>query len=100
MKRKLFSVLGLAFLVQTFFFGAANAEYLEEQDRYIYIQTGNGTPERFPLDEKTAQLMFDKQEDRIETLEKITGRELDHYYIWVVFNGEKILAIDPPAWHP
>lgn len=100
MKKKIYSVLGLIFLVNTFFFGAVDAAYLPEYDKYIIIETNGQRPEYFPLDETTAKLMFNQQEAFIQKLEEQTGLKLDHSYIWVVVDGETILAIDPPVWMP
>ncbi|AGK54520.1 hypothetical protein [Bacillus sp. 1NLA3E] len=76
--------------------GNGSAEYLPQYDTYIEIST-NGNIEHFPLDSSKAQDMFEHQESIHEKVEQITGRDVDHSYIWIVLNGETIVAADPPV---
>lgn len=99
--------LGLLMLSMLLIFGVnpSSAAYLSEHDKYVEV-----TPEEaryladlmglkgVPLGEETAQQSFELQEKLIAKIEKIIGKEIDHYYIWLTVNGEPVLGIDPP--HP
>lgn len=91
---------GLLFVVlfafQTLLAGKSSAEYLPQYDTYIEIST-NGNLEHFPLDSSTAQAMFEHQETVHDKVTEITGKDVDHSYIWIVLDGEPILALDPPV---
>jgi MarR family transcriptional regulator, temperature-dependent positive regulator of motility len=50
------------------------------------------------LGEETARLSFELQESVIGKIESVLKTEIDHYYIWLTVNGERVLGIDPP--HP
>jgi MarR family transcriptional regulator, temperature-dependent positive regulator of motility len=68
-------------------------EVTYEEARYLADLMGlNG----IPLGEETANLSFKMQEDLIAKIEKILKTEIDHYYIWLTVNGERVLGIDPP----
>jgi MarR family transcriptional regulator, temperature-dependent positive regulator of motility len=94
--RKLRYLFAVLLVSQILFIGTASAEYQPQYDMYIEIST-NGNLEYFPLDSSTAQAMFEQQESIHEQVEKITGRDVDHSYIWIVIDGEPILAVDPPV---
>jgi hypothetical protein len=93
--RKLLSVFAVLLVSMTLWAGIGNAAYLPEYDTYINIET-NGNLEHFPLDESTAQEMFEHQEAIHEKITQITGKEIDHSYIWIVIDGKTVLAVDPP----
>jgi MarR family transcriptional regulator, temperature-dependent positive regulator of motility len=80
------------------------AEYLSQYDkeievtyeeaRYLADLMGlNG----IELGKETADLSFKMQEDLIAKIEKILKTEIDHYYIWLTVDGERVLGIDPPV---
>lgn len=81
----------------------AEAAYLPEYDQYIEVSFDEARQiadalgmEGIPLGEETAKITFDVQEKLIAKIEKIIGKEIDHYYIWLTVNGEPVLGIDPP----
>ena len=90
-------LLFAAILVSLILFASpGSAEYLSENDTYIEINT-NGNLEHFPLDDSKAQSMFEHQESIRDNVEQITGRDVDHSYIWIVLDGKTIVAADPPV---
>ncbi|MCM3766073.1 8-amino-7-oxononanoate synthase [Neobacillus niacini] len=93
--RKMLSVFAILLVSMTLWAGVGSAAYLPEYDTYIRIET-NGNMKNFPLDESTAQAMFERQEKIHEKITKVTGKEIDHSYIWIVINGKTVLAVDPP----
>jgi MarR family transcriptional regulator, temperature-dependent positive regulator of motility len=93
--RKLLSVFAILLVSMTLWAGVGSAAYLPEYDTYIKIET-NGKLDRFPLNESTAQAMFEYQEHIIAKIQEVTGKEIDHSYIWIVIDGKTVLAIDPP----
>jgi hypothetical protein len=92
------TILSLVFvlMLQTLFVGLVGAEYQSENDIVLSIDTGVDVI-AFPLTEEEAQMMFDAQENVHEVISDFTGFEVDHYYIWIEVDGERVLAIDPPA---
>lgn len=82
----------------------ASAEYQSQYDKEIevsydearYLADLLGLKD-IPLGEETAQLSFNIQEAVIAKAEKLLNTEIDHYYIWLVVDGERVLAIDPPV---
>lgn len=82
----------------------ASAEYLPQYDKYIEISSDQARQvadqlglKGIPLGPETAARSFQVQESFINQLEKITGKEMDHYYIWLTVNGVPVLGIDPPV---
>lgn len=92
---KLLSIFAILLVFMTLGAGVGSAAYLPEYDTYIKIET-NGNLERFPLDESTAQKMFEHQEAIHAKITEVTGKEIDHSYIWIVIDGKTVLAVDPP----
>jgi len=81
----------------------AEAAYLPEYDKYIEVSYDQARQianilglKNVPLGEDTAKISFDVQEKAIAKIEKIIGKEIDHYYIWLTVDGEKVLGFDPP----
>ncbi|PLS17107.1 8-amino-7-oxononanoate synthase [Bacillus sp. M6-12] len=81
----------------------AEAAYLKEHDKYVEVTAKEARKiadlmglKDVPLGEETAKLSFELQEKIIAEIEKISGKEIDHYYIWLTINGEPVLGIDPP----
>lgn len=80
------------------------AAYLPEYDQYIevsyeearYIADLLGL-KGIPLGEETANLSFEMQEELIGKIESRLKIEIDHYYIWLTVDGQKVLGIDPPV---
>lgn len=102
MKKIVWSLLAVLFIF-SFQIKPAEAAYLPEHDKYIEVSYEQARAladllglKNIPLGEETAQKSFDVQEKLIAKIEKIIGKEIDHYYIWLTVNGEKVLGIDPP----
>ncbi|MGD8188388.1 8-amino-7-oxononanoate synthase [Brevibacillus ginsengisoli] len=101
--KKLGVVLTSVMLVMSLGMGVAGAEYLPQYDKYIEIPIDKARHfadamglNKFPLGEETAQRSFQFQEALIAKREAKTGKEIDHYYIWLTVDGKPVLAIDPP----
>ncbi|MFD2446645.1 8-amino-7-oxononanoate synthase [Bacillus sp. CGMCC 1.16607] len=82
----------------------AEAAYLSEYDQYVEVSYDEARLaadllglKGIPLGEETAKLSFEMQEKLIAKLEKILKKDIDHYYIWLTVDGEKVLGIDPPV---
>ena len=91
----------LLFVVTVFFsigliVSPANAEYLPEYDKTISVETNPQVNDLIPLSEETANEMFEFQESIQQKITEKTGIEIDHSYIWIELNGEKVIAADPP----
>lgn len=102
MKKLVWSLLAVVLIV-SFQVKPAEAAYLPEYDKYIEVSYDQARQiadalglKNVPLGEQTAQISFDVQEKVITKIEKILGKEIDRYYIWLTVNGEKVLGIDPP----
>ncbi|WP_182101999.1 8-amino-7-oxononanoate synthase [Niallia taxi] len=81
----------------------AEAAYLPEYDKYVEVTYDQARQiadllgmKNIPLGEQTAKRTFDVQEKVIAKIEKIIGKEIDHYYIWLTVDGKPVLGIDPP----
>lgn len=82
----------------------AEAAYLSEKDVYVEVSKKEARQladlmglKGIPLGEETANLSFEMQEKLIAKLEKLLNTEIDHYYIWLTVDGERVLGIDPPV---
>jgi MarR family transcriptional regulator, temperature-dependent positive regulator of motility len=82
----------------------AEAAYLPEYDQYIEVSYEEARLladlmglKGIPLGEETANLSFEMQEKLIAKLERLLKTEIDHYYIWLTVDGQKVLGIDPPV---
>lgn len=82
----------------------AEAAYLSEKDVYVEVSKNEARQladlmglKDIPLGEETANLSFEMQEKLIAKLEKLLNTEIDHYYIWLTVDGERVLGIDPPV---
>lgn len=102
MKKLVWSLLAVILIV-SFQVKPAEAAYLPEYDKYVEVTYDQARQiadllgmKNIPLGEQTAKLSFDVQEKIIAKIEKITGTEFDHYYIWLTVDGKPVLGIDPP----
>ncbi len=104
MMKKLGLILFALLFVVLLNVNPAKAAYLSEYDKYVevsyedarYIADLVGL-KGIPLGAETAKLSFDAQEKLIAKIEARLGKEIDHYYIWLTVDGEKVLGIDPPV---
>jgi MarR family transcriptional regulator, temperature-dependent positive regulator of motility len=102
---KKFGLVLMAFLVSILIsVKPAEAAYLEQYDIEIEVSYDEARQiadlmglTGIPLGEETAKLSFNTQEKLIGKLEKLLKTEIDHYYIWLTVNGERVLGIDPPV---
>jgi len=102
MKKLIWSLLAVLLII-SFQVKPAEAAYLPEYDKYVEVSYDQARLiadliglKNVPLGEETAKKSFDVQEKTIAKIEKIIGKEIDHYYIWLTVDGEKVLGIDPP----
>ncbi|MFP7470997.1 8-amino-7-oxononanoate synthase [Niallia taxi] len=102
MKKLVWSLLAVILIV-SLQVKPAEAAYLPEYDKYVEVTYDQARQiadllgmKNIPLGEQTAKLSFDVQEKIIAKIEKITGTEFDHYYIWLTVDGKPVLGIDPP----
>ncbi|MGG0738293.1 8-amino-7-oxononanoate synthase [Niallia taxi] len=102
MKKLVWSLLAVILIV-SLQVKPAEAAYLPEYDKYVEVTYDQARQiadllgmKNIPLGEQTAKRTFDVQEKVIAKIEKIIGKEIDHYYIWLTVDGKPVLGIDPP----
>jgi len=102
MKKLVWSLLAVILIV-SLQVKPAEAAYLPEYDKYVEVSYDQARQiadllgmKNIPLGEQTAKITFDVQEKLIAKIEKIIGKEIDHYYIWLTVDGQPVLGIDPP----
>ncbi|MCE4050186.1 MULTISPECIES: 8-amino-7-oxononanoate synthase [Bacillaceae] len=102
MKKLVWSLLAVILIV-SLQVKPAEAAYLPEYDKYVEVTYDQARQiadllgmKNIPLGEQTAKITFDVQEKVIAKIEKIIGKEIDHYYIWLTVDGQPVLGIDPP----
>jgi MarR family transcriptional regulator, temperature-dependent positive regulator of motility len=81
----------------------ASAAYLPQYDKYVEVSNDQARQiadqlglKGIPLGPETAAKSFQVQESVIKKMEQMTGKQIDHYYIWLTVNGVPVLGIDPP----
>lgn len=89
--KKMILTLTLFVLFSSLYSANAEAAYQQDSDITISINTGLNLTIPFNLGEKT----FNLQEDVHNIITKSTGLEVDHYYLWLEVDGEKVIGIDP-----
>jgi hypothetical protein len=95
MKKLAISVL-IAIMLQSVFVGAAGAAHVSDQDIIISIDSGLGL--EIPIE--SGEMSYELQEYIHNELLLLTGVEVDHYYIWLEVDGERVLAVDPAqVWY-
>ncbi|QFF97564.1 hypothetical protein PB01_01335 [Psychrobacillus glaciei] len=70
---------------------SAEAVYLKSSDKTNSINTGLNLTIPLNLGEKTFKL----QENVHDIITNSTGLEVDHYYLCLEIDGEKVIGIDP-----
>jgi hypothetical protein len=102
MKKLVWSLLAVILIV-SLQVKPAEAAYLPEYDKYVEVTYDQARQiadllgmKNIPLGEQTAKLTFNTQEKIIAKIEKIIGKEIDHYYIWLTVDGQPVIGIDPP----
>jgi hypothetical protein len=86
---RIMMVLGFLFVVTA---GVARAGYLSGSDKTISLTLA---PSLVKPSGETGEATFQLQEGVHSLLTSTTGAEVDHYYVWVEVNGQKVLAVDP-----
>jgi hypothetical protein len=94
MKKKLVLLMFAVFLVQTLWVGVAFADYNSDGDIVVSVTV---LPETVETSDSTGETTFELQESVHTQAYESTGQEVDHSYIWVEINGNKVLAVDPPC---
>jgi hypothetical protein len=89
--KKILLALIFVVMLQSLFIGIAGAEYVGKNDIVISINTGQNL--YVPLN--TGEASFNLQESVHNELTQSSGVEVDHYYIWLEVDGQRVLAIDP-----
>jgi MarR family transcriptional regulator, temperature-dependent positive regulator of motility len=98
------TVGALAFGSVTVVPNTAQAAYLEQYDKEVevtyeqarYLADLMGL-KGIELGPETANLSFKLQEALISKIETVLKTEIDHYYIWLTVDGDRVLGIDPPV---
>ncbi|MBH0231314.1 hypothetical protein [Halobacillus yeomjeoni] len=90
MKKALFGLLVFG-LILAFSAGSVSAKYYKDSDKTVSVNTG----QNLSYDYDTAETSFELQEEAHDYLTDTSGAEVDHYYIWVEVDGQKVLAVDP-----
>lgn len=89
-------IVGAGILLSSLCFGtSAFAAYIPSGDKTIEITT-NGNATGLFLNQNTADTSFGVQEAVYDLIKTQTGYDINHSYIWIEVNGQKVLAIDPP----
>jgi len=95
MKKILSSILIASFLVFALpTNNDANAAYNPDGD--IYVEINLSLLDWLKLSDVTGRLTFEAQENIHQWLRETYGIDIEYSYIWIVVNGYKVLAIDPP----
>ncbi|WP_391119176.1 8-amino-7-oxononanoate synthase [Psychrobacillus sp. L3] len=89
--KKLLLTLTFLVLFSSLYSASAEAAYLKSSDKTISINTGLKLTIPLNLGEKAFKL----QENVHDIITKSTGLEVDHYYLWLEVDGEKVIGIDP-----
>jgi hypothetical protein len=90
--KKLFIITGI--LLASLTFGSSTlAEYDSSGDITISV---NLLEDTIKPSDSTGDTTYHLQEGVHNELTNTTGLEVDHSYVWITINGEKILAVDPP----
>lgn len=86
-------VLGVLVLCLTLTSGVALADYRPEGDITLSV---TAAPQLVNLSgTSTGAGSFALQEWVHNAITSSTGQSVDHDYIWIVVNGQKVLAVDP-----
>ncbi|MHC0038381.1 8-amino-7-oxononanoate synthase [Pseudoneobacillus sp. C159] len=102
--KKVGLVLMVFLLSVVFVVKPAEAAYVSQYDYELEVSAKEARQladlmglKSIPLGSETAQRSFELQEKLIAKIEKLTKTEINHYYIWLTVDGERVLAIDPPV---
>lgn len=88
--RRLASLIAVLLLAQLLIAGVAGAAYNANNDLILNVNVPVSVPTT-----NTAGFTFNTQESVHNLLYKTSGASVDHYYIWIYFNGQPAAAIDP-----
>jgi hypothetical protein len=72
--------------------GTALADYQAGQDSTLSL---TALPQLVQTSSATGSITFAAQEQVHSTITGLTGQSIDHSYVWVAVNGQKVLAVDP-----
>lgn len=91
--KKIVTLAAFVLLLQVLWIGSAFAEYQSSGDITLSVTVAE---DQLETSDSTGEATFEAQEGVHATLYDSTGQQVDHSYVWIEVNGEKVLAIDPP----
>lgn len=95
MKKHFWLVAVLVLMMQVLWAGVTAADsYNSEGDITISITIAE---DELQTSDSTGKVTFQTQEDVHNLLADETGQEVEHSYVWLEVNGQKVLAVDPPC---
>jgi Ca2+-binding RTX toxin-like protein len=93
MRKKLVATVLTVISINLLLVGAAFAEYDSSNDITVSVTV---LEDEVKTSDETGEFTFEAQEGVHELITDTSGEEVDHSYIWIEVNGNKVLAIDPP----
>jgi hypothetical protein len=98
MKKQFWLLTVLVLMMQVLWAGVTAAEtsdsYNSEGDITISVTV---LEDELQTSDSTGEFTFETQEEVHNLLADETGQEVEHSYVWVEVNGQKVLAVDPPC---
>lgn len=91
--RVLVAALAIAALLPI---GVAHAGYKKSQDITLSVTV---LPSVIKPSGSTGDTTFALQEGAHQEVTDTTGQSIDHSYVWVEVNGQKVLAVDPISFY-
>lgn len=91
--RKLVAIVLTIVTINLLMVGAAFAEYDSSNDITVSVDVLEGEVQ---TSDETGEYTFETQEGLHQLITDTSGEEVDHSYIWIEVNENKVLAIDPP----
>jgi hypothetical protein len=91
---KVLKSLFLVGLLMSFFAVSAFAEYNPAGDKYVDVNTGAGVS----IPTNSGEITYDATQAVHTNISEATGTDIEYSYIFVTVDGQRIAAIDPPAY--
>jgi hypothetical protein len=96
MIRRFAFTLVLVLVLQVLWVGAVAAQsssYNSENDITLSVTVAE---DQVQTSDETGEATFEAQEEAHQTFTDNSGEEVEHFYIWIEVNGNKVAAVDPP----
>jgi hypothetical protein len=92
-RKKLIVAMSIFVCLHLLMVGTAFAEYDSSNDLTVSVTI---LEDEIQTSDETGDLTFETQEGLHDEITTNSGQEVDHSYVWIEVNGNKVLAIDPP----